>query len=196
MSSKNEGEPAERASTSEGPGHAACTEGSPSACDRRGFLARGSQVVMLGGLVTSYGTCAYVGGRFLYPARPVRREWMLVGPLNSIAAGSAIAYSTPTGAKLTIARQGSGTALEDFIALSSTCPHLGCKVNWEALNQRFFCPCHNGVFDPGGKAISGPPADAGQELARYSLKIENGLLFIEVETEGVQAGRERREAQS
>ncbi len=74
------------------------------------------------------------------------------------------------------------------MALSSTCPHLGCKVHWEAPENRFFCPCHNGAFDPSGRAIAGPPAEAGQSLGRYPLRIEGGLLYIEVPTERLPGG--------
>jgi hypothetical protein len=41
------------------------------------------------------------------------------------------------------------------------------------------------VFDPQGTATEGPPADAGQSLARYPLMVENGMLFIEVRTEAL-----------
>ena len=52
-------------------------------------------------------------------------------------------------------------------------------MHWQRVEQRFFCPCHNGVFDPAGNAVSGPPADEGKDLPRYRLKVENGLLYIE-----------------
>ena len=55
-------------------------------------------------------------------------------------------------------------------------------MHWEAHNNRFFCPCHNGAFDPAGKATAGPPADAGQSLLRYPVKVEAGLLYILVPT--------------
>ncbi len=64
--------------------------------------------------------------------------------------------------------------------LSNVCPHLGCRVHWEAQKNHFMCPCHNGVFDAVGIATAGPPAEAGQRLARYPLKVESGMLFIEV----------------
>lgn len=70
-----------------------------------------------------------------------------------------------------------------FAALSSTCPHLGCQVQWQPQHGRFLCPCHNGAFDASGRAIQGPPADAGQFLSSFPLKIEEGLLLIEVPTD-------------
>jgi len=79
----------------------------------------------------------------------------------------------------------------DFLALSSTCPHLGCQVYWESNKSRFFCPCHNGAFDSQGNATEGPPAKAKQQLLRFSLMVENGLLFIQVPTESITSGAQR-----
>jgi Rieske Fe-S protein len=62
--------------------------------------------------------------------------------------------------------------------LSSVCPHLGCQVFWEAAKDRFFCPCHNGVFDASGKATAGPPAEANQTLTQYPTKILNDALYV------------------
>jgi hypothetical protein len=53
-------------------------------------------------------------------------------------------------------------------------------VHWEAQNERFFCPCHNGTFDAWGVGTGGPPGDAGQSLPRYELKVDGGLLYIAV----------------
>ncbi len=152
----------------------------PAGPGRRGFLA---SAAMAGGLAAGYGTFALFAGRFLYPARPAETGWLFVADLSSFKPRDSLVYRTPAGAPVAVARRGSAGGADDFLALSSTCPHLGCQVHWEAQNNRFFCPCHNGVFDPSGKATAGPPADAGQSLLRYPLKVENGLLFILVPTD-------------
>jgi Rieske Fe-S protein len=139
---------------------------------------------MYTGLVSAYGLFTALAGRFLFPARPARKEWLFVAELARIPAGASLAYQSPSGHRVSIARLTDEGRAEDFIALSSTCPHLGCQVHWESHNSRFFCPCHNGAFDPSGKAIAGPPQEAGQSLARYPLKVENGLLFIQVAVSG------------
>jgi hypothetical protein len=56
-------------------------------------------------------------------------------------------------------------------------------VHWEGHKNRFFCPCHNGVFSPEGVATEGPPAEAGQRLPSYPLRVDGGLLYIEVPTQ-------------
>ncbi len=152
----------------------------PTQAGRRDFL---TTAAMAGGLAAGYGTFAAMAGRYLYPAKPIEMAWLFVADLQGFKPGDSLVYRTPAGGPVAVARRGSAGTADDFLALSSTCPHLGCQVHWEAQHGRFFCPCHNGVFDPTGKAISGPPAEAGQSLLRYPLKVENGLLYIQVPVE-------------
>ena len=144
---------------------------------------------MGGSLVASYGTLAVFAGQYFYQASPGdgAKAWRYVAKLKSLAVGDTINYESPAGAKIVIARQADSGTVDDFVALSRVCPHLGCQVHWEQHNNRFFCPCHNGVFDPQGVATSGPPADAGQALVKYPLKVENNLLFIEVPLDGLRS---------
>ncbi len=151
----------------------------PAKPPRRGFLSISSSAAMLAGLVGGYGAFALIAGRFLYPARPRPKRWMFVTRVADMKPGDAMRFRLPSGATVNVARQGSAGGVEDFIALSSTCPHLGCQVHWEAANDRFFCPCHNGTFDRAGKGTGGPPGDAGQSLPVYPLRVDKGLLFIQ-----------------
>jgi len=151
--------------------------------DRRTFLGSLSTMTMATALIASYGTFAAYAGRFLLPARGRKTGWLIVGSVASIEVGEARPFRAPDGSTITVARQGARATADDFVALSSTCPHLGCQVRYEAQNRRYFCPCHNGTFDPSGRAIAGPPFDAGQSLPRYPLKVESGLLYIEVPLE-------------
>jgi Rieske Fe-S protein len=148
--------------------------------DRRGFIKNASRVAMTAGVVGGYGGFAAIAGRYLYPSRTGDVMWQFVSEVGGIDVGEAIRYRGPSGETINITRMARDGGSDDFIALSSTCPHLGCQVRWEAQNDRFFCPCHNGVFDPNGVATAGPPGEAGQSLPRYELKVENGLLHIAV----------------
>lgn len=153
------------------------------ACDRRTAMSFGSTIVMAAGLAGGYGTFFAMAGRYFFPSG-VNSAWMFVSDAKGIAPGSSVPFESPTGVRVTITRraedaEGTPTA-DSFLALSSICPHLGCRVHWEPHNDRFFCPCHNGVFDPDGTATGGPPAADGQDLPRYPLKVEDGGLFIEM----------------
>ncbi len=148
--------------------------------DRREFLETASRTAMVAGLVGGYGGFALIAGRYLYPATTGEVMWVFVTEEEGIEVGESVRFQGPSGETINIARMKREGTADDFIALSSTCPHLGCQVRWEGQNDRFFCPCHNGVFDPSGRGIGGPPGEAGQSLPRYALKVEKGLLHIAV----------------
>lgn len=158
--------------------------------DRRKFIRSGSGLAMLAGLAGGYGLFAYIAGRFLYPAGASRRRWMFVAREDDLGTGDSVLYRAPNGETISVTRQGANGDASDFLALSSTCPHLGCQVHWEPLKNRYFCPCHNGVFSPEGKGVSGPPGDAGLDLMRFNLKLSGGLLFIEVPVESIASNRD------
>jgi Rieske Fe-S protein len=46
----------------------------------------------------------------------------------------------------------------ELVAFSQKCTHLGCVVYFEADEDRWHCPCHEGNFEAAtGHVISGPP---------------------------------------
>lgn len=142
--------------------------------------ARGSLWLMLGGVGLAYAWFGSLAARFLFPAKRRTTIWQFVTLADRLRQGDSLLYEAPNGEPINITRQSDRGDVSDFIALSSTCPHLGCQVHWEGQHNRFFCPCHNGMFDVNGVAFSGPPAEAGQSLPRYALNLENNKLFIEV----------------
>lgn len=62
-----------------------------------------------------------------------------------------------------------------FIALSRTCTHLGCLVEYHHIKQRLICPCHAGNFDLEGNVMSGPPP---KSLTAIPFKIEGDNIVI------------------
>ncbi len=152
---------------------------------RRGFLGWLAPSVMFSGLAAGYGTLAGFAARFLYPTRKAEENWQFVANVSHLTIGKSMSFATPGGSKIVVARNQEGDSSESFVALSSVCPHLGCSVHWEAQNNRFFCPCHNGAFDPSGKATEGPPASANQSLKKFPLKVENGILYIAISSDSL-----------
>jgi nitrite reductase/ring-hydroxylating ferredoxin subunit len=157
---------------------------------RHARLRLSSTAAMIAGLAGGYGLLAWVSTRFMLPARIGRMQQFFVASVGDFPVGNTLLYHTPNGHSVNITRQGTAGSADDFIALSSTCPHLGCQVRWEGQNNRYFCPCHNGTFDPSGKATGGPPGEAGQSLPRYALTVERGLLYISVPAEQLSVPRE------
>jgi cytochrome b6-f complex iron-sulfur subunit len=155
---------------------------------RRAVLWLTSRLALVGGLAGGYGMFAWVSARFMLPARAGRMHQLFVARIADLRAGDTVLYRTPEGRTVNITRRGGSGTAADFIALSSTCPHLGCQVKWEGQNNRYFCPCHNGTFNPDGVATGGPPGDAGQSLPRYALTVDKGLLYIAVPAEQLSMG--------
>ena len=143
--------------------------------DRRGVV---SSLAMIGGLAAGYGAFAGLAGRFLYPARPRPTGWMFVVEEARLRPGDSMTYRTPAGEPVAIARRAAAGTADDFVALSSTCPHLGCRVHWDGSNQRYVCPCHNGEFDPAGQPIAGPPKAENKALTRYELVLDGPAIYI------------------
>jgi menaquinol-cytochrome c reductase iron-sulfur subunit len=66
----------------------------------------------------------------------------------------------------------------DILALSPICKHLGCTVDWEGNGHesRYFCPCHNGLYEKDGTNVPGTPPPA--PLNVYDSKVENDTLYL------------------
>ena len=181
---------------------------SPQGQTRRGVI---QTVLMALGVVAGYGLGLVHFFRYLVPLRHTsdRRE-MFVGTLDSIPFGTTVSVKDPQGREINLVRsavgpeelagEAAGDAAEEpsermaetarrlereFKALSSKCPHLGCRVHWEAANERFFCPCHDGAFDRQGVATAGPPAKEHKNLTTYEVKVDpkNGWVFVMVTQE-------------
>ncbi len=159
---------------------------------RRRFLRQVSRAAMAAGLAGGYGGLGLIAARYLYPARPAATSRQFVTTVDRLPVGESILHRVPGGESVNVTRRGPGAEAGDFVALSSTCPHLGCRVHWEPQNDRYFCPCHNGVFDVSGVGVSGPPGDAGQSLPRYPIEVRDGLVFIEVPAAPLTLARRNR----
>lgn len=69
-----------------------------------------------------------------------------------------------------------GYVLNDYIALSSRCMHLGCPVRYVAAAERFICPCHGGIYNFRGEVAGGPPV---RPLDRFFTRVNsNGIVEI------------------
>jgi Rieske Fe-S protein len=73
------------------------------------------------------------------------------------------------------------TADREVVAFSQQCTHLGCVVYFQADEDRWHCPCHEGNFDTRtGAVLSGPPT---RPLGRIDVEIRDDGTIWALEAE-------------
>ena len=73
------------------------------------------------------------------------------------------------------------TADGKYRAMSATCTHLSCTVQYRDDRQQVWCACHNGSYDLNGRNIAGPPP---RPLESFEVQVRGDEVFV----------RRRREA--
>lgn len=61
------------------------------------------------------------------------------------------------------------------LVFNDTCTHLGCKVDYQAPEKRFFCPCHQSAFTLEGKPQNVTPPRGLDEL---DTEIKDGEVWV------------------
>jgi Rieske Fe-S protein len=132
---------------------------------RRGFLKL--VTIALGGLVGA--VLAVPAIRFVI--FPTRRK-IIDGPdaLVPVAQSDAVG-DKPLRVEITIPQQRDAWAKTENVklgaawlvrvggeirAFTTTCPHLGCSIDYDPEADAFRCPCHKSAYDKAGNRISGP----------------------------------------
>ncbi len=114
-----------------------------------------------------------IGGTmaFLWPRRRQSKgeQIFIAGKVTDFKEGEVIPFRKE---KLFIARTEAG-----FLAISATCTHLHCIVNWNGTLKKFECPCHGAKFNANGEVLEGPPP---RPLDLYKLSIVEGKLVIDL----------------
>ena len=65
-----------------------------------------------------------------------------------------------------------------FVVFNGRCTHLGCAYSWRVSGEhaeKFFCPCHDGIYDREGRVLDGPPP---RPLDRLEVKVEDNNLMV------------------
>jgi menaquinol-cytochrome c reductase iron-sulfur subunit len=139
-------------------------------------------VVGIGGLISAaigLPAVAYVIGPALKRTSDL---WIRLGAVSKVELGSPTLFKTTVETEtgwINTEEEISAYVLtqngQDFEVMSNICTHLGCRVRWIADDDRFYCPCHNGVFAKDGSVVAGPPP---RPLDRFENKVEDGILYI------------------
>lgn len=125
-----------------------------------------------GGILASLASFVYPVLRYLIP--PAETD---------LGANSVVAAATnelkPNSAK--IFRFGSQPALlvrtseGEYRAMSATCTHLSCTVQYRKDLQQIWCACHNGVYDLNGRNVSGPPP---RPLEQFQVHVQGDEIHV------------------
>jgi len=124
-------------------------------------------------VVVAMGTFIYNSFSYLLPDKKEKTyHKYLVAKGNEIPAGKAKEIILG-GKPVFVVRLEEG-----YKVFSGVCTHLGCIVRWEENKGRFYCPCHQGIFNKQGEVTGGPPP---RPLDEYQVELDNNLVFIKVE---------------
>ncbi|HJY64067.1 MAG TPA: Rieske (2Fe-2S) protein [Ignavibacteria bacterium] len=61
-------------------------------------------------------------------------------------------------------------------ALSATCTHLDCTVQFKKDENLIWCACHNGKYDLNGINISGPPP---KPLTKFNVVVQKDEIYVQ-----------------
>jgi cytochrome b6-f complex iron-sulfur subunit len=62
-----------------------------------------------------------------------------------------------------------------YVALDSTCTHLGCTIGYSSAANNFPCPCHGSIYSTTGSVLNGPTTVA---LKSYAVSKSGNTLTI------------------
>jgi Rieske Fe-S protein len=66
-------------------------------------------------------------------------------------------------------------AAGEYRAMSATCTHLGCTVQYRPDLREIWCACHNGMYDLNGRNVSGPPP---RPLETFDVQLRGEDIFV------------------
>jgi len=131
------------------PGHQRA-EGAPENRGRRRFV----QVLLGGGLLASAASFIYPVLRYIIPppATDMGGDTVVAARVGDLKpnTGKIFRFGSRPGL-LILGADG------EYHALSATCTHLSCTVQYRGDLHQIWCACHNGLYDLAGRNVSGPP---------------------------------------
>ncbi len=135
---------------------------------KRDFL----KYVLGGGLVAWCASVIYPLMAYLKPPKQAEVEVssVKVGKLNEIEkdSGRIVRFGNKP---VILVRSTNG----DMRALSATCTHLDCTVQYRKDMGLIWCACHNGKYDLTGRNIDGPPP---RPLDEFRVIVQGDEVFV------------------
>lgn len=136
--------------------------------DRRQFINTLLGFGIIGGIFSTI----YPVLSFLNP--PKRAE----ANVNSVKAGLDKEFQANTSKIIKFGRKPViviKTGNNEYKALSASCTHLDCIVQYKQDTKQIFCACHNGIYDLNGRNVSGPPP---KPLEEFDVKVIKDEIIV------------------
>jgi Rieske Fe-S protein len=136
--------------------------------NRRGFV----NLLLGGGILGWLGAVLYPVISYLKPPKVPEAN------VQSVKAGSASEFPKNSAQIVKFGRKPViliKMENGEFRALSATCTHLDCIVQYRSDLKQIWCACHNGLYDLKGRNISGPPP---RPLDEYAVNIIEDEIHI------------------
>ncbi len=116
---------------------------------------------------------------FLYPVL----RYLVPPPATDMGANDVVAAKVadlkPNSAKIFRFGSRPGLVIEtapgEYRAMSATCTHLSCTVQYRSDLRQVWCACHNGMYDLAGRNISGPPP---RPLEAYEVHVRGDEIVV------------------
>jgi len=144
------------------------------AIPRRRFV----EVLLGSGFLATAVAFLYPVLRYLVPpkALDLGSDAVVAGRVNELKPNSGKIFRFGNRPGLLIRTSGG-----EYRAMSATCTHLSCTVQYRDDLREVWCACHNGKYNLDGRNISGPPP---RSLEAYDVQVRGEEIFV----------RRRREA--
>lgn len=135
---------------------------------RRRFI----QVLLGTGLITSIASFIYPVMRYLVPPKTpdLGADAVLAAKVGELKPNSAKTFRFGSRPGLLIL-----SSAGEYRAMSATCTHLGCTVQFRPELKEVWCACHNGLYDLSGRNVSGPPP---RPLEQFEVQVRGDEIFV------------------
>lgn len=130
------------------------------------------QALLGGGLLASAASFVYPILKYLSPPPAVDLG-------ADVVVAAKVGDLKPNSSKIFRFGSKPGLLIEEtdgqYRAMSATCTHLSCTVQYRDDTHQVWCACHNGVYDLSGRNISGPPP---RPLEVYDVHVRGDEIVV------------------
>ena len=135
---------------------------------RRRFLG----AVLGGGLLASFISFFYPVLRYLVPpaVTDMGGDSVVAGRVGDLKPNSSKIFRFGARPGLLVM-----TSDGQYKAMSATCTHLSCTVQYRSELRQVWCACHNGLYDLAGRNVSGPPP---RPLEGYQVHVRGDEIIV------------------